>query len=213
MGSFLKFLLVFYDKELLMPDREDIPEDSVLHSQVNAMLTDWHKFYADVFGITVDLSGLQMPTPREGFTRLIVVIPGITIERVMTACKERFPVWWIDDNLDEITTSVRSVATSAYAVWVRDRIEADEEHANKSYNDLRDASINGITLLERLLLELKYHSETGQHLDIINITLCTGSLDRDGLVPDVCSRNGGLYVKSYGRDYAFGFLCVREVVQ
>jgi hypothetical protein len=38
-------------------------------------------------------------------------------------------------------------------------------------------NIRGHYLLERLLYELKYFAETGKHLDIDNLTLCSGSRD------------------------------------
>lgn len=45
--------------------------------------------------------------------------------------------------------------------------------------------LKGITLRERLLLEIAYFKETGDHLDINNWTLCSGSRSSDGSVPYV----------------------------
>ena len=42
-----------------------------------------------------------------------------------------------------------------------------------------------MTLLERLILEVKYFTETGKHLDVKGVTLCTGSRNSDGNVPYV----------------------------
>ena len=69
--------------------------------------------------------------------------------------------------------------------YFRANIEADEEHANKSANQLEKENIPGITLRERLLLELQYFCVTGGHLDIKNYTLCSGSRDLGGIVPFV----------------------------
>ncbi|PIU74766.1 MAG: hypothetical protein COS76_04390 [Candidatus Portnoybacteria bacterium CG06_land_8_20_14_3_00_39_12] len=48
-------------------------------------------------------------------------------------------------------------------------------------------------MFERIIHELKFFQETGEHLDIDNITLCAGSRGRGGHVPLV-SWNGGHFV-------------------
>lgn len=186
-----------------------------ISSQYADLLAAWVNLYRAEFNIELDLTAIRIPEQREGFGWLIVVAPGVTIEMVLAACKKRFSVYrWNDKNLDEFTDSVRSAKDGPYAVWVRSRVEADEEYKNKSYNDLQKANIPGITLLERLLLELKYFIETGGHLDISNVTLCSGSLYRVGHVACVRWRAGGvkLYVYWYFRVAADDGLRGREVV-
>lgn len=48
-----------------------------------------------------------------------------------------------------------------------------------------DPKQEGITLRERLFLELAYFTETGEHLDVTGYTICSGSRDSDGGVPGV----------------------------
>ncbi len=178
-------------------------------------LAAWETFYRNELGITVDLSGLQVPDPRQDFPWLIVVVPGVTIEMVLAAMKRRFPVWrWTNDDLDTLTESTRSAANGPYAVWVRDRVEADEEHRNRSYNDLQKAGTLGTTLLEYALLHLKHFAETGVHLDSTNVALCPGSLYRDGFVPhgDWDPVSGRFFVSRCSRGNANGILRCREVV-
>jgi len=139
-------------------------------------LSDWVNFYQEVFNLKVDLSGIKIPAKRKGFDRLIIVAQGMTPQKLYDKCKELFPCWkYTDKNLDEIVSSERTSKNDPYAVWFRDRVEADEELKNLSANQLKDRSILGITLEERFLYELKYFKETGKHLDIQNITLCAGS--------------------------------------
>ena len=148
------------------------------------LLSDWAKFYQEVFDLKVDLSFVQLPEKKKGFNRLIIVAPGMTPQKLYDKRKELFPCWkWTDRNLDEIVSSDRSAKDGAYAIWLRDRIEADEELKNLSANDLKRMNIPGVTLEERLLYELKFFKETGKHLDIQNITLGTGSRSDDGSVP------------------------------
>ena len=72
-------------------------------------------------------------------------------------------------------------ATTRYFKKVQ---EADEENANKSADQLQEEGHEGITIRERILMELAYFEETGGHLDEKNWTLCAGSRYRDGNVPN-----------------------------
>lgn len=128
--------------------------------------------------------GIHIPEPKEGFDRLIVVARGLTLEKILSAVKSLTPVWWkYRDNLNEITSDRK--ADKDYCVWVRNRVEADEELANKSASDLTRENIHGITLEERFLYGLKFLDETGKHIDIENWTLCSGSRFLSGDVPSV----------------------------
>ena len=52
--------------------------------------------------------------------------------------------------------------------------------------DVEKGEIIGITLRERLLMEIKYFRETGLHLDINgSVTICSGSLFHSGAVPGI----------------------------
>ncbi len=91
-------------------------------------------------------------------------------------------------------------------------MEAEPQRKNRSANWLRQKNIPGITLLERLLLELKYFLETGKHLDIQNATLCSGSRLDDGNVPYVGWDDSQLKVSWCYPDDAHDALRAREVV-
>jgi len=114
--------------------------------------------------------------------------------------------------LDKIVISERTAKNSAYAVWFQNTVEADENLKNLSAYILKDKNIPGITLEERLLMELKYFKETGKHLDINNITLCAGSRYSDGGVPGVHWGVGGMEVSWYGAGDYGGALRAREAV-
>lgn len=146
-------------------------------------IASWKLFYTEVFGIILDLSVLKIPEKREGFDRLIVVANGLTLNGVYDACTKKFPCRCYTEDLNIAVPTNDRIAKESYAVWVRERVEADEELKNQSADNLADQKIIGITLLERMLYELKYFMETGKHLDIENWTLCSGSRDSDGFVP------------------------------
>jgi hypothetical protein len=154
--------------------------------EVPNLLASWQQFYRDLFGLEVDFSNLSVPRRKKGFDRLIVVAQGMTPQRLYDKCAELFTCWkWTHNSLDDVVQSERTSKYGAYAVWFRDVVEADEDLKNLSANDLEKIGIPGITLEERFLMELKYFKETGNHLDIANFTLCSGSRFFDGRVPVV----------------------------
>jgi hypothetical protein len=171
-------------------------------------LAVWVRIYRDEFGIVLDASQIKIPAHQEGFDRLIVVAEGLTPERIFWSLKRRMPASKYWDDLDG-AVSVRKTE-KAYAVWVRDRVEADEELKNKSANDLGD-SANCIALEERLLLEIAYFRERGNNLDIVSSTLCAGSHFSQGSIPTVGYRGGAVYVGWEDPGNAEDFLRVREV--
>lgn len=164
------------------------------------LLADWTKFYREVFGLELDLSGIKIPERKPGFDRLLVVAQGMTPQRLFDKCKELFPSSkYADSDLDKVIKSDRTSQNGHYAIWVRDRVEADEENKNLSADQLRECKSEDITLEERMLYELKFFKETGGHLDMSNWTLCAGSRDVDGDVPDAYWVGGKFRV---GWDYA-----------
>lgn len=155
-------------------------------ADLEKFLTDWQRFYGAFFAMGLDLSQVQIPQQQPSFTRLIVVAQGLTPNRVFEVCQQHFSCWRYTEDLDETTKGRNDrEPVEHYAIWVRDRQEADEELNNLSAKQLKEKNVQGIVLLERLLLELKYWDETNQHLDVDNVTLCAGSRDSDGLVPSV----------------------------
>ena len=179
---------------------------------VIAQLEDWKKFYKNNFNLDADFSGMEIPGKKKGFDRLIVVAQGLTLNQVFDACRKHFPCYRYTDDLDTAVPTNDRTPTVAYAIWVRERVEADKEHKNRSADDLKDAEVTGITLLERMLFELKYFLETGKHLDIENVTLCAGSRCSGGDVPYACWDDGGFYIGWYCAISAFPNLRCREVV-
>ena len=153
----------------------------------------WENNYQKLFGKKPGLFSVRIPEKPEGVgpVRLIVVAKELIewtdnkpLEGVQEALKKHFSGWEYSDDLDlDITVNDRDPRNGSYAVWVRDVREADDEFANKSADDLKAEGHTGITTLERQLLEADYFFEKGEHLDRSNVTLCTGSRYRDGLVP------------------------------
>lgn len=167
-------------------------------------LSDWQNFYQKVFGIKTDFSNLKIPEKKQGFDRLIIVVQGMTPQRLFKKCAETFPCWrWTENKFDTIVQSERTSEKGAYAVWFRNRIEADKELKGLSANELKEGKITGITFEERLLYELKYFMETGKHLDKGTSTLCSGSWrsHEEFTVPTIYWGDNWLYIFWYNSNY------------
>lgn len=152
---------------------------------ISSIQDEWTEFYRKYFRISVDFSGVSIPEEQAGFTRTLFIPEGLTINQVIKAMNKCFPVWTYRDDLDQDVIVNDRNSTQSYAISVRDRVEADEELKNLSAKDLQKQGINTLTLPERLVYEIKYWSETTEHLDVTNITLCAGSRYRLGDVPYV----------------------------
>jgi len=136
-----------------------------------------------------DLLKKQAPIPefaepkaeKPGYIRLDMKY-HMTAEWLIAECQKKFDVWVFDESWLKGVTSERK---GEYTVYFKDVQEADEENKNKSADDLKAEGHKGITLEERLALELVYFEKYGKHLDDENITLCTGSRNSGGSVPRV----------------------------
>lgn len=181
---------------------------------ISEFLSGWQSFYYKHFNLRCDFANLAIPErPAQGKWFLIVVVGGITLQRFFDKCSELFKACkWTEDSLNDVVTSDRTAKDGAYAVWIRDTREADEDLKGLSANDLKEKGIVVITLEERLLFELKYFDETGVHLDVENVTLCSGSHCSNGNILYVDQINHCMSIDSHSSDNQASNLCAREVV-
>ncbi len=192
----------------------------VVPIDIDAFRRDWERHFLKVYDRTVDLSGVQLPPFRQGFSWGIVRIPDLSAQEMFEILTHRFngKTWkWYPNIIDEALNSkfeVRTTADGPYVVWLRDRVEADEEHKKCSTDDLIELGVNCITEPERIALEGWFEERTnGSHLDIKNVTLSAGSRWSDGFVPNAYWYTGdGFCVSRCSVDRRLDFLRTREVV-
>jgi len=158
----------------------------------------WQRFYRWYFPDLYKRSGgprafTELPLPRaeDDFDACIVVLAGLTLDSMYEALAYYAHAFGfgfdgggmlLEDRVDNMRTSKRT-----YAVRIRSRI--DGEPANISAAQALLMNLSGMTLLERLLLELKYWSLTRRYLVDLHPTLCTGS--RDSVNVPVVFKHGG----------------------
>lgn len=134
----------------------------------------------------------------------------MTPQYLFNECKKLFPIYSLID-----LSKVISERKGNYTVSFKNSQEPDEENKNKSANDLKAEGNPGITLEERLLLEIEYFKKTGKNLDVKNYTLCSASRFRDGDVPHVGFNPVGceVYVFEWSPGACVGsFLLARSAV-
>ena len=146
----------------------------------------WEAFYLKMFGVTVNFSGIKIPERTEAekieFTRLIIVLKGLALNQVFRACQVHFKCWRYTEDLNQAIQENERKNTDSYAIWVRDTVEADEVHKNKSTEMVKKEKLKKETVLERMIHELKYSLESGKHLDWDSTaTLCSGSDFNEGV--------------------------------
>lgn len=149
-----------------------------------AVREEWQKFYKEKFNWDVDFSNVIVPQmPVDGKWRLLFIAKGMTCNLVYSTWT--FKKWKAYDDIDaSVVTNIRK-STEHYAIWVQDSIEPDTEFLGQSTKQADSDMIIGVTLLERMIHETKYFSETGEHLDVNGLTFCSGSRYSFDSVPDV----------------------------
>ncbi len=149
----------------------------------SAQIEGLQRFYSDVFKKEVDLSSAFIHEKPKDSQWLMAVLEGLTREELFGKCKNRFSskAWKLYDDLNTQIVEAPRNTSQTYFKWFRGGQEADEENKNKSADACRGEGMDIITLEERLLLELWYHWNTGQHLDLKTVTI-TSSRDADGNV-------------------------------
>jgi hypothetical protein len=98
-------------------------------------------------------------------------------------CEKLFPVHLSYDKqtIDEFFLPPPKKTTRQF----KENSKPDIETLGKSAKEA-DPNMHGITLRERIIMEIQYFKETENHLDIKNWTICSGSRDSDGFVPGAC---------------------------
>lgn len=190
--------LSFETAEYLIHDKRNV------QTEISRILTDndekkawtlrlfegWNGFYASNHLVPGGFlpGDLDIPSPDKGFNSILLVDDRVAMSRVfealwkkeMTKVTNRFivnsPTGGVEDN-------VRPVK---YACRISD-VLSGERIAGSQGRPVRVTE--PMTLLERLLIELKY----GNSLSL-PVTRCAGSRFRDGLIPVVGKVDGKLWI-------------------
>lgn len=160
------------------------------------MAREWEKFYLDYFRIQVNLSGLAVPSDDGDYCGLINAIAGY--DQIFEAIKELgFSLWFKTGSPQSfcalIENEIRSAKSGPYAISFRPVKDGQTSLLGGSFEGHPSQAGAGLTLMERLIYELKYYSETGDHPEE-GWSKCSGTAMKDGGVPAVIFRGTGLEI-------------------
>lgn len=175
----------------------------------------WSAHFRKLYRINPDFSSLYIPEHPTGFDRLVIVPKGLTHRKWVEAASAIHAVELYNQDMDScVVHDDRTPKDRSYGIWIRDRQEADEELKNLSADALKEQEVSGITLLEREVAGTGYLFDEQCHMDVENVTLCSGSRCSGGDVPSVHWNvfNRRLYVGWADGGYANDDLRTRAVV-
>ena len=178
------------------------------------IIIGWQRFYKEVFDLEVDFSDIVIPLkPGEILWRLIIIPKGLTLNVVVMAMKKKFKVEIFANDLDKAVLQNSRNPDENYAIWVRDGIGPDQEYLERPVSKVDKEGKIGMTLLERLVFELKHFSEKSGHLDTEGRTHCAGSRT-DGLIPAVYWSSGrqAVCISTFDEDFSTPFNGLRLAV-
>lgn len=171
----------------------------------------WERIYRNWFNLEKNFSEIQIPehyNPQKHFA--VIVAKGITTDKIVADIKKRFDISiYFNDVKND-----RNSEVSDYIIIFHRSIEPDGTPSFWSANALDQMQHKGITLLERILLEVLYFDATRRHLDMYNTTLCCGSRDNVGRVPGIHWNkvDKNLVALEYSPNYYHKSLRVRAIV-
>jgi hypothetical protein len=173
----------------------------------------WRKFYQKYFSLELNFTDIAIPErPSIDTWSLVIIAQGLTLNQVYKSMSSAFKCWKYADDLDASVTKNTRDTKSAYAIWVHDRVEPDVQYLGHSTKQIDPDMTIGVTLLERMIMEIAYFDFQGKHLDIKGITFCSGSRNSDGFVPCVSFFDSKVDVGWYDLDESFSDCGVREAV-
>lgn len=174
---------------------------------------EWEEFYRAVLQIEVDLTSLPVPRPRSDSSVLLVAVPNVSLSQLLAACRGRFPVRDWEDVIQlvaKIGAHDRVAIDRPYAVWLR---RGGVDYPDVPAARLLARGVRGITLPERVLLELRHYVAYRSHLDERSATLCTGTrIGAGDCFVSVGMYQGELTPAFFGPNDHYDVLGTREVV-
>lgn len=153
---------------------------------------NWQEFYITRFNWDVDFSLVVIPHKPNGKWRLLFIPKGMMLNFAFKIASDLFSSWRYNNDLDAVVTKNIRNTENHYVVWVRDEVEPDQEFLGKSTRQADPDMQIGITLLERIIFEIKYFTEKEKHLDVKGFTFCSGSRNANGNVPKACLNDNGV---------------------
>ena len=155
----------------------------IKEAEVKSNLEFWQELGIEVNEVDIRKKIRKIPEV-EGFDHYIYVPKGIKLSELWEKMKEKQPVYDFSmslasmDAIENINPDTRDNKDDSYAIAVKFQPEPDADtlgdnaKSAEEWNKLGDTFISPI---EYLITAMRYHAETGKHLDESTYTICPGS--------------------------------------
>ncbi len=176
----------------------------------------WRKFYRDHFSLELPTFGENFFLKPNGFAQFLIVARRLSLERIFGACCRLFPCQKYELDLDRVVFGESSMSGfSGFGDFYRAGVRCflNEVSSGRSAKVSQSEGLNGLTLRERMLIELKIFLEKGEHSDEWTISICSGSRDLYGDVPMCFFDQGTFRVASCAPIDSSGSFVVHQVVR
>ncbi len=217
----VRMVVLEKDQEIPKPALITTNFPSFTTFDLGAFLESWAKFYADVFGVALNLGEIALPPLEQALGAGVVMHSNITIERILAEIRNRtlgrVLYRYTKSDLDGYVQQDKEAwrpARGVYAVWMYPAVEATDqapELAEKSYKEIGQLGIAVANFREYAMLFLWHLALTGKPLDRQAITL-SGSLVADGHVLGGGWHGDRFSVYWYDRHDSCSSLRARQVV-
>jgi len=151
----------------------------------------WEKIYNDYFGLEKNFSSLEVPVEYDPAKHFGIIVSEITMNEIFEGMSKKLR---LDVYKRDLNGEVRGRIEKQYFIFFKKNIEADEDLLYIPAFVLKNIRHNGITLRERMLLEILSLETEGKHLDRERVTLCSGSRYYNGLVPTMYEEKGEIII-------------------
>lgn len=144
---------------------------------IRLVKSTWKRIYKEWFGIEKDFSTMSIPNNYDSTKHFVVIVAKeLTVASICDAMRKKFKVdRMVDINLLEKISNYRTTEYGDYVVLFHNNEDVDEKFRGISTEQLESSYHRGITLMERLLLEILYFQKTKSHFNAHISTLCCGS--------------------------------------
>lgn len=154
----------------------------------------WENIYAKL-GVKRDFNSINIPDFFDPNLHFPVIISDVPFSNITDFFKkEKFEVW---EAFEQPESDIRHPKKDGDYILILKKLKEarhDRKLRGLSINSLCNQKHKGITIRERLMLEIFYYLETGKNLDETGSTLCYGSIHFCSSTPSVFTREG-LFLK------------------
>lgn len=151
-----------------------------IQKQFDELRFVWKKIYREWFDLDADFSDLEIPDCFDAKYHYGIIVPkDLKVKMALEALRKESKVFYAHDEDDDDVISDR-YPTRDYVVMFKKNFGPGSFIRIKDWEEKKEERLRGMTVLERVLLEIYGLSELDEHLDYGVPSFCSGSRPKDG---------------------------------